>query len=632
MQFCTSAIQAPEIEAALSDLRRDLNKVRPENADPFAKWCLELHLDKTLIAETFVLRITDCQKIEIHAGDALGAVYGIYEFSQRFLGVDPLWFWKEIEPLKIETFTPPPQRIDSGKPAFCYRGWFINDEDLLADWKEPAGKRFINWPKRDEVLAQPPSEQADNYEYRLLQYYSPIVATTTMEMVYEAALRLRANLIIPASFVDVMNPPEAAMIGAAIRRGFYVSQHHVEPIGVSHFAYETWWGAQNKSPEFSYRSDAESMRACWRAYAERWHRIAGDKLIWQVGLRGRGDRPLWTHDPAAQARAGEFISAALADQMAIIQSVDPRPQVPATLTLWHEGAKLIRDKKLEAPAGVSYIFTDNAQTQEMQSDFETLPRHAHRHYGNYYHIAVWSMGPHLVSGPNPEKIIRIIQSQVNKGDTHYAILNVANLREHTLGMSVWTQQVWQPKSQSNQEILSTWSTAELAPLHQSFLDSIPQLQAKWYFYDGSARLWIDRLISNQIDERQSLDGFLKEVVETKRDEVIQILQHAVDRFDQLMQQVKDQEACLPARLQAFCHFQLQVQVHILAELYRVLITLLQEKPDYSKAITALDAIQHSFQEGEHGQWKNWYRGDKKVGVASIRQRILALQKSHSIQL
>jgi hypothetical protein len=632
MHISSPALQTPAVEAALNDLRRDLKKVCPTATDPLAPWTLDIVLNKNLSDETFTLEISAKQSIRIHAADSLGAVYGIYELTHRFLGVDPLWFWKEIEPAVLERFTPKPQHIHSGEPAFRYRGWFINDEDLLAHWKEPAGQRFTNWPKREAVLACPPTDQVDNYEYRLLQYYSSIVAPDTMEMVYEAALRLRANLIIPASFIDIMNAPEADMIRAALRRGFYVSQHHVEPLGVAHFAYESWWAQQGKHPEFSYRQDADSMRACWRAYAERWQRIAGDRLIWQVGLRGRGDRPLWTHDPEAQARAGEFIAAALDDQMAIIRSVDKRAEPPATLTLWLEGTKLIREGKLSAPATVTYVFADHSRTQEMQDDFETMPRQENRQHGMYYHIAVWSMGPHLVSGPPPEKIARTVHRLAQKGDRHYAILNVSNLREHTMGAAAWTQQVWQPEPLSDLTFLNNWSSPELAPLHKAFLQSIPQFQPEWRFYDGSARLWIDQLISSQVADGKALNGFLKEVVESKRQEVINTLQQSVQEFDTLLQNMAEAETTLPRRLAAFCHFHLNVQVRILRGLYCTVIALLHETPKDAEAIAALDDVLASFSEAETGQWKDWYRGDKKVGIAEIRQRILALQTTRPTSL
>lgn len=73
----------------------------------------------------------------------LGAIYGLHEFSHRFLGVDPLWFWKDIAPAPLAAFAPAPRSIESGASLFRYRDWFINDEDLLGRWHPPAGERLM---------------------------------------------------------------------------------------------------------------------------------------------------------------------------------------------------------------------------------------------------------------------------------------------------------------------------------------------------------------------------------------------------------------------------------------------------------------------------------------------------------
>ncbi|MDR1284353.1 MAG: glycosyl hydrolase 115 family protein, partial [Opitutaceae bacterium] len=431
----SSVPSSPAIAAALADLRRDIAAVFPSASptgagSPLQPWTLTVDLTTALAPETFVLETSapPDRRIAITGVDELGAIYGLYEFSHRFLGVDPLWFWKDIAPAPLASFAPAPGRIASVVPAFRYRGWFINDEDLLASWPASSGERFRDWPRR-AATENPPLDDvaADDYEARLLLYYTPIATPATMERVFEALLRLRGNLIIPASFTDITNPPEADIIRAAIRRGLYVSQHHVEPLGVSHFAYETWCSKNNyHNAPFSYREAPRVMRACWRDHARRWHDIARDRVIWQIGLRGRGDRALWSHDPASRARAAEFISSALADQLAIIRDIDPRPAPPATLTLWLEGARLVSGKQLRIPEGVTCIFADHHLTQEMQEDFVTLPRSPGLLRGFYYHIAVWTCGPHLVQGPPPSKIARIVNQLHTRGDTRYAILNVSN--------------------------------------------------------------------------------------------------------------------------------------------------------------------------------------------------------------
>ncbi len=616
-----TTFDSPAIAAALADLRRDLAAVLPTGhlAAGIGHWSLDIGHSAALAAETFVVEVTADRRIVLTGGDELGAIYAIYEFSHRFLGVDPLWFWKDIAPAPLAAFAPAPQRIESGPPRFRYRGWFINDEDLLGRWREPAGERFRDWPKRAATLAATSTEAHDHYEQRLLRYYTPVIAADTMEMIFEAALRLRINLIIPASFIDILNPPEADVVRAALRRGLFVSQHHVEPLGVSHFAYETWCAKHGHAgAPFSYREAPEVMRACWQAYAERWHEVASDKVIWQVGLRGRGDRPLWSHDPEAQARAAEFVASALADQMAIIRSVDARRQPPVTLTLWFEGAELIKSGRLRAPDGVTYVFADHHVTQEMQEDFQTLPREPGRGHGVYYHVAVWTMGPHLVQGPSPEKISRTMEQVAARGDTAYAILNIANLREHVMGATVWSEFVWRNHTSTTSEFLARWSPLGLAGFHARLLDCVPEFEPGWRFYDGSARSFLDNLIRHHAAAVP-----LGEKVLALRAAPAP-LAHAVEQLSALLADLETAAPTVAVRHRAFCETNLVVQTSILLGLYRAVLALLASPPDFAAAESAIASARAALPRAEQGRFRHWYRGDTKIDFAGLSARIAAL--------
>ena len=72
------------------------------------------------------------QAVILTGSDVRGTIYAIYEFSQRFLGVDPLYWWTDNPPARRDRVTVPADFIlEPPSPTFHYRGWFINDEDLL---------------------------------------------------------------------------------------------------------------------------------------------------------------------------------------------------------------------------------------------------------------------------------------------------------------------------------------------------------------------------------------------------------------------------------------------------------------------------------------------------------------------
>ncbi len=562
--------------------------------------------------------------IQIEGADALGAVYGVYEVSQRFLGVDPLWFWKDLEPEPLPDLQLNPMRMQSESPRFRYRGWFINDEDLLAQWREPAGERFRHWSAHPGKWNSTPGAPPPTYEERLVEYYTPVTALETMEAIFEALLRMRGNFIIPASFIDVMEPCETAIIRAAVRRGLYVSQHHVEPLGVSHFAFETWWAAQGKQPSFSYRESAEEMRKCWRAYATAWADLAGDQLVWQLGLRGRGDHPLWAHDPQAKNMAGRLISEALKDQMEIIREVDSRPVAPATLTLWFEGAQLIAEEQLQVPKGVTLVFADDPSTQHLQEDFETIPRQSDCSYGLYFHTAVWTMGPHLVQGPMLGKITNAVMKVAQKGDTEIAVLNVANLREHVLGVACWHHQLRNPERSKEVAFPPNALPEDWIPFYKQFFDAVPELRPHCYLYDGAARTYLNVHLY-ALELGLAIPEYLRVAIE---DDVVQTrrkLTKAIKVFNDLIAQTDAYQP--PPNLQKFFDANFRAQLRLLCGLYGAFLGMLSSPPDYDRALSSLEMCKEGKTLATKGKWGEWYRGDCKVGVNRLMARIQRLSES-----
>lgn len=70
------------------------------------------------------------------AADTLSFVYGLFEVSRRFLGVQPFWFWNDQKFIKTGSVTVPQNFTYESKPARVrYRGWFVNDETLISHWK-----------------------------------------------------------------------------------------------------------------------------------------------------------------------------------------------------------------------------------------------------------------------------------------------------------------------------------------------------------------------------------------------------------------------------------------------------------------------------------------------------------------
>ena len=549
----------------------------------------------------------DC--VRIVGSDALGAVYGVYAFSQRWLNVDPLWFWKDVFPARQRELVLPNGEAESKPSTFSYRGWFVNDEDLLTEWLPPSGPRYIDY-----------------------RFYHQVINVSIAEAIYEAILRCGGNLVIPASFVDVMNPPEAELVRRAAQRGLYVSQHHIEPLGVSHFGFENYWKSRGQEVAFAYGSEPERLRETWRAYAQRWCELAPGRVVWQVGLRGKGDRPIWHHDASvAEDDAGRFISRAMEDQWEIVCAVDDRTQPPATTTLWAEGSRLMASGALKIPPQVAIIFSDN-HWQLMQRDFHETRREPDRRYGVYYHIAVWGNGPHLMQGTRLERLEEQMRSIVARGDTHYAIINVCNIREHVLGIGSAMGLMNDCEAWSREDFMARFAPSALRPLYEFFQQSIYE-DGERLLQDGSCWGAILRAIAAlEQGERLGPESWWPRREHDPATDTPELLDVA-DRLKDLAESFTTVaehpaiEHVAPAE-RAFFRVNLQVQAAMMAGMYRCLSHLLLAQTEgetcLAEAKAALQDVLEVRREAEEGKWKNWYRGDRKENLVAGMERLGAL--------
>ncbi|RMD82488.1 MAG: hypothetical protein D6820_03615 [Lentisphaerae bacterium] len=598
--------QSKVVRKALEDLIRDFRKVL--NADVWENGteestlanipCLKVGIQKKREPETFVIEVKG-NEISIRGADELGAIYGIYDFSHRFLGVDPLWFWKGVEPEAKQAVELPEGTVEGQRPRFEWRGWFVNDEDLLTEWHEGGGPRYIRYP-----------------------YYAQVIAEDVAEMIFEAALRCQCNMIIPASFLDIMNASERRLVELAVARGLYVSQHHIEPLGVSHFGFENYWAARGEDVHFSYSADPERVRATWRAYAQRWVEVAGDRVIWQLGLRGKGDRAIWCDDGGVTPEnAGGYISQALADQVAIVRETDRRSEPLMTTTLWLEGARLMAEGKLSIPPKVHIIFSDYGPSQRMQEDFHTFSRTGAARCGLYYHIAYWMRGPHMVQGTVPERVLEEYAKVLAKGDTWYSIINVCNIREHTLGIQVVSELC---RGESDlKAIMRRWAPAPLPEWNRAFLENLIEFQPDTPVQDGDCKGLLEKLLAwIGGDEVNPAPWPLMD--EPARMALGRRFLEAADGLAKVQGGVA--ESLLPAQWRAFGRFQILVQGCILENLYRACGALLTspDRDGVQQALAALARLLDARTEAEQGRWANWYRGDRKENWPKLHERLQLL--------
>ena len=543
-------------------------------------------------------------------------MFALYAFIEKYLGVDPMYFWTDRQPAQRNTLTWDKIDIVGREPTFRYRGWFLNDEDLLTEWHLDGGRRDIDYP-----------------------YYHLVTSPKVSPHVFEALLRLQCNLVIPASFVDIRNPNEERLVEEATRRGLFVSMHHIEPLGVSGFGFLNYYRDRGEKVPFSFTRHPEKFEAIWRDYAARWAKY-GDQVIWQLGLRGIADRPVWVSDPKAPKTnegRGKLISDAMALQWEIVRSVDPRPNPPATTTLWMEGAALHNAGHLKFPPGIAVIFSDNSPGWKLQSDFFNVERQPQREYGIYYHQQLWGTGPHLSQALSPKKIQSIFKLAVDRGSDYYAIMNVGNVREFALGVDAGARMLRDFDAFDPDTYLADWcqqrfgSAARPAEqcyrkLFASYVDPRTKQRRR---LDGELQHAGNRLLRSLAKQAESQktprlkdpEAVRRRLARTQTQR--KAVEEAGAKTDDILARLHGQD-----RIFFQNNFVAQQQIILgilewLENSYQAGLALNDDDREHGiqyldKALEGMQRVRNAKALASRGdKWKNWYRGDKKMNLPAV---------------
>lgn len=577
--------------------------------------------------------------------DERGTMFAIYHFIEKYLQVDPFYYWTGMEPEKEEELVFGEIEIIRGEPDFKYRGWFMNDEDMISEFINGAGQRDIDY-----------------------RYYGQVVHPDVITRIFEALIRSRYNLTIPASFVDIMNPPERRLVEEAAKRGLFISQHHVEPVGVSAFTFFNYWGERGKKPKYSFFSSRKEIEEVWEKYIAEWSKFPN--VVWQIGLRGIADSPMWLTDPnipQSDSARGALISEAMKVQADLIKKYDDRPNPPMTSTMWAEGVTLNQAGHLSLPENTIMVFADNNPGYIWLDDFYETKREPGKKYGVYYHHQLWGSGPHLVQGVPPAKTCEMFKTAREYDSHQYALLNVSNVREFILGIEASAEILSDPDGFNPDTWLQQWCSERFSP-------------AGDLEYQAYQNLFESYQVAPETETPFTLDGQLKSFGRGQLYEVQQLIRNP-EKFWQDRQEIKSphqwwhtEKYIFPARfikhkkVEAGVERQLEIleqSIPLIPEIkqqlqgdalqffvmnyeaqFDILLGLAHWCNHATKASFALqnnkteEARQHVQQAGEalelaqkgqalasQGKWEHWYRGDRKFnlnGIVNLTTEILEM--------
>ncbi|WP_339315941.1 glycosyl hydrolase 115 family protein [Paenibacillus sp. FSL R10-2734] len=573
------------------------------------------------------------RQLVIAGSDTRGAIYGIYEFSRVALGVNPLYLWTGHTAAAIESLDFSSILMSDGPHTFSYRGWFINDEDLLLGW---TGKFDTNF---------------QNNAFTKHAGYAD-----AMEPIMETALRLKQNLLIPCSLLDIFDPSDEDLVRRVAERGLLITQHHIEPLGVFPRRVQRYWQDRGDSEPLSYTKNPGKYEEVWRLYAGRWARY--DNVVWQLGLRGMGDKPVWADDPYApdtDSGRGQLIAGAIAKQLEVITEAVGHSNFASTATLWMEGMELLKGGHLSFPQETMIIHADFGPTQMLGDSFYEVKREPGRQYGVYYHVAFWSDGPHQVQGTLPQKIHYNLQAAVQQGNTDYLVVNVTNVREMLLGTQFTAALGWNFENNQPEQFMQNWAVEHYGQqcsvaavrAYQAYFAAFHSLDNQGYagrmlLMDGMCRRLIIKLtaiLNGQPFTKDEIQNKTLLAFDQTADFVVyykNATEEALPKWNIALNEAYQSLQEIPEERKEFFTTNLLVQLSLIRGLYRAVHQLANAaeavlaggtRKEIHVRVLILEAAAELQQasiirlHAERGKWKGWYDGDVLLNLSDLIRQI-----------
>ena len=637
------------VQRATEGLRSDLKRVlgqaprlasRLEGSGPTAILIAQrsnlpagVDCGKTTDTEAFAFSIVRAQPagrseqvVCLSGSDVRGTIYAIYEFSQKYLGVDPMYLWTDKEPEKRNSIQLPADFTHVyPSPVFRYRGFFINDEDLLTGWMQPAK-----------------GEQTG-------------ISLKVWDQVFETILRLKGNMVVPGSWIF----PDDAQVHAATERGLIVNQHHATPLGVN---VARW----PKDVPYNFSTHPEILERAWTNAVAAYR--PDDEILWTVGLRGLSDQSYADLDPSVRNNdplLGQRVSQAIAEQMKIVRARFPNAHF--ITNLWQEGDRLMQKGYLQIPPEVTLVWSDTGYG-DMQDGGKVAAGQ-----GAYIHVAMMNFQANQLSEMVSVKTLQAdLGRYIQAGATGFLLMNTSDIRPVAMTARAVMEIAWGgvPKEVSDGDVAyyRRWATEEFGAKSASaleevykqyfvapalrrplplpgFADTTPRVVGEQHYHTAARFLILDKLSEHQVANlpSQSPKWSQPRVLGITNPSVLQAMRRAViedcaaaqPRWDAVWNKAEAAESLVDPVRRNYYQAQVLTMITINRESNRMLLHVARAVDDdntgqmekarreINEALIALDTISRSMSAAEYGKWKNWYRGDWLTGVHRTRELVQA---------
>lgn len=623
------------VKLAVEALRRDFNKVMgfvPAVTDTDSDDAMQIVIvdDATTSSKEFLETPFDAwgddgfeahritagnNRIYLHGKDMRGTIYAIYTFSEKFLGVPPLWYWCSWQPEhkeKIEMAAG--YNYFHSSPTVRYRAWFPNDEDLFIPWR---------------------AKSKDNNELWL-----------------ETMLRLKLNTVEHTATVTTRGGlnSEAQLYK---KYGMVLTSHHMIALNNSFANWDAYWKeVRHTTPPALSVKDKQSLKEFWQ-YSIDAVKNSGVENLWQVSFRGKTDQPFWSvfaDAPSTDAERGRIITDMVKTQYDMICASTGEDNPFVRMTFYDEISSLLAAGHIQPPTATNMLWTFVAGRRDHYpyDDLVAWNNTDNVKLGYYMNLQFYSTGAHLAPAEGPWKMednFRYVQS---KGPLTFSVVNAGNLREFLMEMSANAAMMWNSAGYDTDTFLNDFCrqyygeehAAETAALIRDYYNAY-WTQKKPDFPGGFDRQYIfqdlrhaqvikqinntwNTYMDNPLTEigyesvkgrtfRIEGDNQVESIIEGTAMEM-EAFGRVAERCDNIMNSLpEDKRTFFYDHLAAYAHYMahLSAATHYFTRAYR---DRNNRFTDLSTALEQMKAAKAALLATEHDVFDSWYDTDDKLAM------------------
>lgn len=395
----------------------------------------------------------DAGRIYLYGKDMRGTIYAIYTFSEKVLGVPPLWYWCSWKPQSRERIIVADDfDVFFKSPTVRYRTWFPNDTDLFVPW---LAKSPVHW---DAWL--------------------------------ETILRLKMNCV---ELEGCVRWDRKMLTDDAMRLqhfGLVLTSHHHAPLACGFVMWDDYWTKVRGMKEVPALTlnDKEKIYEFWQ-YSIDCVIAADIEYIWLIGFRGSGDHAFWERgdegryvldSPADEKERAEVVNEMTQKMYDMICESTGEDNPFVRMTFYNELSNLMGKGLLTPPDKSNMLWTYVAARRDHYPSTD-LRNHTNNkvNVGLYFNFQFTSTGSHLAPAEGPWKMEYNFRYALSKAPLQFAVVNMGNTREHLMEASANAAFLWDYNSYDSDEFLVQYArlyygeehAEEIADLYRDFYNS-----------------------------------------------------------------------------------------------------------------------------------------------------------------